>query len=115
MKTQSIICFILCEFFFVGIAAPAVPGRRPHERYTPITTKKQAENIEPGTRIAIEWPNCGTIKTMIAGEGPFYLHGFTCDICKTKLVVRTDVQEVIRGAYVCTNDAGHTAKRFASR
>ena len=114
VKTHSIICFILCALFYVGIVAPAAAGRRPHETYTPITTKKQVESIEPRTRMDIEWPNCGMIKTMIVGEDPFYLHGFTCDTCKTKFVVRSDVHGVIRGAYVCTNDASHKAKLSAS-
>ncbi len=114
MKTNSIVRIIICALFSAGIVAPAVAGPGPHETYTPVTTMKQAESIKPGTRIAIECPVCGAIKTMVAGPDPFYLRGFTCDTCKTKFVVRSDAHGGVRGAYVCTDDAGHKAKLLAA-
>jgi hypothetical protein len=110
MKTKSIIRTLLCALLSVGIVAPAVAGPGPHEVYMPVTTMKQAESIQPGTRIAIECPVCGGIKTMIADKDRNYLHGFTCDTCKTKFVVRTDAHGGSHGAYICEDDAGHKAK-----
>jgi hypothetical protein len=114
MKTSSIIRILLCALLSAGVVAPAVAGPGPHETYVPVTTMKQAESIQPGTRIAFECPVCGRIKTMTADKGGGYLHGFTCDYCKTKFVVRTDAHGGIHGGYVCEDDAGHKAKLFAA-
>lgn len=109
MKTHII--RLLCgALLYIGLVSPAIAGPGPHVSYTPVTTMNQAEAIKPGTRIAFECPICGAIKTMVAGKDRSYLHGFTCDVCHTKFVVRNDAHGGFRGSYVCEDDAGHKAK-----
>ncbi len=114
MKTNIIIRILCAALFAFGIVAPAIAGPGPHETYKPVTTMKQAEDIKPGTRIAFECPLCGGIKTTVADKDRSYLHGFTCDVCKKKFVVRSDPHGGIRVAYICTDDAGHKAKLLAA-
>jgi len=114
MKTNALVRIILCALLSVGVVAPAVAGPGPHQSYVPVTTMKQAEAIQPGTRIAVECPICGRVTTMIASADRGWLHSYTCDHCKTKFVVRTDGHGGTRGEYICEDDAGHKAKLFAA-
>ena len=114
MKTNIITRILFSALLTFGVVAPALAGPGPHESYTPVATMKKAESIKPGARIAIECGACGAIATMTADKEKSYLHGFTCPVCKKKFVIQTDPHGGIRGSYVCTDDAGHQAKLFAS-
>jgi hypothetical protein len=110
MKTNIVSRIVLTLLFSLVVIAPALAGPGPHQIYTPVTTMKQAEAIKPGTRIAMQCGGCGAITTMIADKEGSYLHGYTCDVCKAKFVVRTDAHGHSRGEYICQDDAGHEAK-----
>lgn len=73
-----------------------------------LSTKPSHENQYH--RIAIACGGCGAIETMVADKDQSYLRDYTCDVCKKKLVVRTDPDGGDHGAYVCTDDAGYKAK-----
>ena len=79
-------------------------------RWLPVTTMAQAEAIKPGKRIAMICGKCGAMKTMLADKDQSYLHGFVCDRCKQKFVVRPGAHGDSRGEYICEDDAGHRAK-----
>ena len=79
-------------------------------RWLPVTTMAAAEAIKPGARIAMICGKCGAMKTMLADKDRSYLHGFVCDRCKAKFVVRQDPHGGTHGDYICEDDSGHRAQ-----
>lgn len=108
MKANIIIRIFFAALFAIGLVAPVQAGPGPHVSYAPVTTMDQAKSIKPGTRIAFRCA-CGAVKTLVADKEGSYLHGFTCDVCKSKFVVRSDAHGQTHGEFVLENSAGHQA------
>ena len=112
MKANTITRILWSALLALGVIAPAVAGPGQQEVYRPVSTLKQASSIKPGARIAIECGGCGAVKTMAADRERSYLHGYTCETCHRKFVLRTNAHGETRGAYICDDGAGHQAKLF---
>ncbi len=79
---------LLAALFVLTIVAQAQAGPGQHVSYAPVKTMKQAEAINPGTRLAVSCGNCGGVTVFTAGEDRSYVRSDTCPTCKTKFVAR---------------------------
>jgi predicted RNA-binding Zn-ribbon protein involved in translation (DUF1610 family) len=80
--------------------AQAGPG--PHT-YVPVTTMAAADALQPGQKIAIRCPDCGTISMMTVDKDRNVLKSYTCPHCHT-------VFESTEGG---TSGKTHTTGKFA--
>jgi len=113
MKTNIISRTLFSAMLAITFTAPAVAG--PGQIYVPVPSMREAEEIKPGARIAMECPNCGGLTTTTADEDRTYLHSYICETCKKKFVVRADPHGGTRGAYLCEDEAGNRARLLRAK
>ncbi|HEY5704857.1 MAG TPA: hypothetical protein VIT91_05685 [Chthoniobacterales bacterium] len=117
MKSNAIKHFTLAlvaAFFTIVVSASAQGGRGGHETYLSVKTKKQAEGIKPGERVAISCGNCGAFTIFIVDKDRSYLQDYTCHTCKRKFVVRTNPHGGTIGYFVYEDKAGHESHLLLS-
>ena len=106
MKLNLIIGAVLAAVMTVTTMPRAIAGPDPSTaHFFPVKTMAEAEEIKPGTHIAMMCGKCGAVETMIADKDQSYLHSYTCSGCKDKFVVKHDSH----GEYVCEDESGHRA------
>ncbi len=112
MKLKLIVGAMLAAVVLIATTPRGWAGPDPSNTrwYAQVKTMAEAEAIKPGAEIAMVCGKCGAVTTMVADKDRSFLHGFTCELCKDKFVVRQDSHGGSHADYVCEDDSGHRAQ-----